>query len=101
MAGTVERSNRNETQVIRVRYWAAAKAAAGTAEDVLPVEAALTLAEVRDRVLALHPEAGRLPDVLRTCSTLVGDRPTASEDPDDVTVEPGSHVEFLPPFAGG
>ncbi|MDN4174501.1 MoaD/ThiS family protein [Nocardioides sp. SOB77] len=101
MADTVDRSKVNETQTIRVRYWAAAKAAAGTPEDVLTVDGELTLAQVRDHVLALHPDADRLPDILRTCSTLVGDRPVASEDPDTVRVAAGSDVEFLPPFAGG
>jgi len=97
----VDRSNQHETDTIRVRYWAAAKAAAGTGEDVLPVDGPLTLAQVRERVLELHPDADRLAAVLRTCSTLVGDRPTASEDPDTVQVAAGSQVEFLPPFAGG
>ncbi|WKN48064.1 MoaD/ThiS family protein [Nocardioides sp. Arc9.136] len=97
----MDRSKGNETDTIRVRYWAAAKAAAGTSEDVLPVDGPLTLAQVRDRALDLHPGADRLADILRTCSTLVGDRPTASEDPDTVQVAVGSSVEFLPPFAGG
>lgn len=85
---------------ISVRYWAGAKAAAGTAGDTLEVEAAITLAEVVTRVLALHP-GSRLPDVLAVCSTLVGDQPVASADPAQVLVEPGQSVEFLPPFAGG
>ena len=85
---------------ISVRYWAGAKAAAGTAGDVLEVEAPITLAEVVDRVLALH-EGSRLRDVLAVCSTLVGDRPVSSSDPAQVPVEPGETVEFLPPFAGG
>jgi sulfur-carrier protein len=85
---------------ISVRYWAGAKAAAGTASDVLEVAAPITLAEVVDRVLALH-EGSRLRDVLAVCSTLVGDRPVTSSDPTQVHVEPGETVEFLPPFAGG
>ncbi|MEV7431925.1 MoaD/ThiS family protein [Nocardioides sp. NPDC092400] len=101
MADTVDRSKGNETDTIRVRYWAAAKAAAGTSEDVLPVDGPLTLAQVRDRALDLHPGADRLADILRTCSTLVGDRPTGTNDPDATVVAPGSSVEFLPPFAGG
>ncbi len=60
----------------------------------------ITLAEVVERALALHPGT-RLPDVLKICSTLVGDRPVNAEDPDQVLVAPGSSVEFLPPFAGG
>ena len=50
--------------------------------------------------MALHPGT-RLPDVLGTCSALLGDRPVTAEDPDAVEVAPGSTVEFLPPFAGG
>ena len=90
----------SETKVIRVRYWAAAKAAAGTPSDDLHVTGPTTLAEVRRLAVALHPGT-RLAEVLPVCSTLVGDRPMGSADPEDVLVEPGSSVEFLPPFAGG
>jgi molybdopterin converting factor small subunit len=86
--------------VIRVRYWAAAKAAAGTAEDLLPVTGPLSLADVRRQAVALHPGT-RLEQVLSACSVLVGDEPAGSRAPDEVLVEPGSNVEFLPPFAGG
>jgi len=86
--------------VIRVRYWAAARAAAGTAEDLLPVAGQLTLAEVRRQAVALHPGT-RLEQVLSACSVLVGDEPAGSRADDDVRVDPGVSVEFLPPFAGG
>ncbi|MFC4785535.1 MoaD/ThiS family protein [Nocardioides sp. MAHUQ-72] len=85
---------------VTVHYWASAKAAAGVAGDELPVDGPITLAEVVRRAVALHPGT-RLPDVLRTCSTLLGDRPVSAEDPDGVLVAPGQTVEFLPPFAGG
>ena len=88
------------TSSITVRYWAGARAAAGTAQDVLETPAPITLADVLARVVALHP-GGRLNDVLAVCSTLVEDRPAASEDPADVLVQPGQTVQFLPPFAGG
>ncbi len=39
--------------------------------------------------------------VLGTCSVLLGDRPVATEDPDELQVPPGSELQFLPPFAGG
>jgi sulfur-carrier protein len=90
----------DETRVIRVRYWAAAKAAAGTAEDRLPVDGPVTLAEVRRQVIALHP-GSRLPAVLDACSVLVGEEPVGTRADDEVKVEPGASVEFLPPFAGG
>jgi sulfur-carrier protein len=89
-----------ETRIIRVRYWAAAKSAAGTAEDHLPVDGPVTLAEVRRQAIALHP-ATRLAEVLGACSVLVGDEPVGTRKPDEVQVAPGSSVEFLPPFAGG
>ena len=89
-----------ETNVIRVRYWAAAKAAAGTDSDDVPVAGAITLQELRSSAAALHPGTN-LAEVLAVCSTLVGDRPVGTADPATYVVEPGSDVEFLPPFAGG
>jgi sulfur-carrier protein len=88
------------TNVIEVRYWAAAKSAAGTASDRIEVDGPLTLAEVVRRAAELHAGT-RLPEVLKVCSALVGDRPVGSRDPGEVEVEPGATVEFLPPFAGG
>ena len=85
---------------IEVHYWASARSAAGVASDALEVDGPIPLAEVVRRVLELHPGT-RLPDVLQVCSTLVGDRPVSTEDPGAVLVQPGSSVEFLPPFAGG
>jgi molybdopterin converting factor small subunit len=93
-------SEGDETGVIRVHYWAAAKAAAGVPGDDLPVDEAISLSEVLRRSVALHPGT-RLADVLRTCSALLGDRPVSAEDPDEVVVPVGATVEFLPPFAGG
>ena len=85
---------------ITVRYWAGAKAAAGTGEDAFAVEGPISLAEVVIRSVGAHPGT-RLAEVLAVCSTLVQDRPTASEDAANVQVEPGETVQFLPPFAGG
>jgi molybdopterin converting factor small subunit len=89
-----------ETTVIRVRYWAAAKAAAGTDSDDVPVNGPTTLAELRTAAAALHPGT-RLAEVLSACSTLVGEQPVGRADPATYVVEPGASVEFLPPFAGG
>ncbi|WP_211753069.1 MoaD/ThiS family protein [Nocardioides lianchengensis] len=90
----------NETELIRVRYWAAAKAAAGVAQDELPVSGPVRLAELVRRVVDLHPGT-TLGEVVRACSVLVDDRPVGSADPETLLVEPGSSVELLPPFAGG
>jgi len=89
-----------ETGAITVRYWAAARSAAGVAGDRIEVRGAVPLGEVVRRAAELHPDT-RLPVVLRICSVLVGDRPVSTADPDAVLVEPGAQVEFLPPFAGG
>ena len=94
------RTAQSETHVI-VHYWAAARAAAGVAEDRLPTDVPLSLADVRERALAQHPEAAGLAAVLAVCSVLVGDEPVGRRDPAEVMVRPGSSVEFLPPFAGG
>ena len=90
----------NETQVIQVRYWAAARSAAGCDMDEIPVTGPLSLSDVLAEALRRHPGT-RLADVLSVCSVLLGDRPVATEDPGDVIVPPGASVEFLPPFAGG
>lgn len=83
---------------VRVRFWASARAAAGTSAVAVPVEASVTLGQLRDRVLAALPGRPGLPRVLEVCSVLVGEEPVH----DDATqVAPGSTVEFLPPFAGG
>ncbi len=86
--------------VVHVRYWAAAKAAAGTAGDDIEVTGPVTLHEVRRRAVDLHPGT-RLADVLGACSALVGEQPVGSRDPAEVEVPVGATVEFLPPFAGG
>ena len=85
---------------VTVRYWAAARAAAGVAEDRLSVDGEVTLADVVRRVLDLHP-VGRFPDLIKICSVLVGERPAGTRSPEQVPVRPGDTVEFLPPFAGG
>lgn len=89
----------SETQVIRVRYWAAARAAAGIAEEEVALTAPVTLLAIREEVLRRHPV--RLPEVLAVCSVLVGADPVGSRDPGGVVVAAGSTIEFLPPFAGG
>jgi len=93
--------NRPVPGTVTLRYWAAARAAAGVDQDVLEVSGTVTLAELADRARALHSGSERFALVLKTCSALVGDRPVAAVDPATVEVEPGQTVEFLPPFAGG
>ncbi|GEP39804.1 thiamine biosynthesis protein ThiS [Nocardioides psychrotolerans] len=100
MSDISDRSELNETQAIHVRYWAAARSAAGCDGDDIPVAAPISLSDVLRQVAKLHPDT-RLMAVLDTCSILLGDRPVATEDPDELMVPPGSELQFLPPFAGG
>jgi molybdopterin converting factor small subunit len=86
---------------IAVRYWAAARAAAGVESDVVPVEGETTLDQLLARVTALHADRPRLAQVVAICSVLVGDRPVGSADHSTVVLRAGDAVELLPPFAGG
>ncbi|GIH76035.1 MoaD/ThiS family protein [Planobispora longispora] len=78
-----------------IRYWAAAKDAAGTAEE--PFEAA-TLAELVTKVTAGRDELGR---VAARSSFLVDGDPVGRRAHDAVVLPEGATVEVLPPFAGG
>ncbi|HSV39420.1 MAG TPA: MoaD/ThiS family protein [Nocardioidaceae bacterium] len=86
---------------VTVRYWAAAKAAAGVESDLIPVTEPTTLAAVLSAALTLHKDRPRLEDVIGVCSVLLGDRPVGAIDPEEIAVEPGDVVQLLPPFAGG
>jgi len=86
---------------VTVRYWAAARAAAGVASDSVEVGEGTTLAVLLKTVNDLHADRSRLADVVAVCSVLVGDRPVGATDPEDVDIRPGDTVELLPPFAGG
>lgn len=87
---------------ITVRYWAAARAAAGIAEETFPGPS--SVGSLRASILERHPGSDQLAGVLGVCSVLVdGRQPVAPSDvaKGEVVVHAGSTVEFLPPFAGG
>jgi sulfur-carrier protein len=86
---------------VTVRYWAAARAAAGVEQDVLEVSDGATLADVLAEVRAVHADRPRLADIVAICSVLVGERPVGASDPAQVRLSAGDVVELLPPFAGG
>lgn len=81
---------------VTVRYWAAAKAAAGVAEE--PYDAA-TLSEALAAVRQRHP--GELARVLQRCSYLIDGDPVGTREHETVRLAEGGTVEVLPPFAGG
>lgn len=84
-----------------VRYWASARAAAGTAEEKIPVDGEVSLSWLMTRLVESHADSRRFPDVLECCAVMVGDRPVGSLSATEVVVRAGDSVEFLPPFAGG
>lgn len=87
------------TGTVTVRYWAAARAAAGRVEDV--VAGAKSVRDVLDAVQELRPGDDRFARVLAVSSLLLGDRPVRRDALDQVAVSAGDVVEVLPPFAGG
>lgn len=100
-APTPEMSTGRPGGTVVVRYWAAARAAAGVESDTIEVGEGMSLAELLDTVRDRHQDRPRLDDVVSVCSVLVGDRPVGTADPHDVPLGPGDTVELLPPFAGG
>ena len=82
---------------VTVRFWAAARAAAGTAEHEYADPASLR--DLLERVRA-DGSAG-LGRVLDVASFLVDGDPVGRRAHDAVPVPPGAVVEVLPPFAGG
>ena len=98
--GTPTDVERSRETAVTVRYWAGARAAAGTAEDVLETTGELTLADVVAQVLERHP-GEQMARTVGVCSVLLGDQPVRTQDPEAVVVRPGDVVELLPPFAGG
>lgn len=93
----------NAVQPVTVRYWAAAKAAAGVASDTVepPADRGLSLADVLADVRRRHADRPRLDAVLGVCSVLLDEQPVGTADPADVPVRAGQTVDLLPPFAGG
>ena len=79
-------------EMVTVRYWAGARAAAGVAEERLA-----GVATVDDLVTHLAESRPGLLAVLPVCSVLVGGRASSGGD----QIAPSAVVEVLPPFAGG
>jgi sulfur-carrier protein len=82
---------RSAEALVTVRYWAAARAAAGADSELLPGD---TVGAVVDAAVAAHPGLAR---VARVATFLVDGRVATRETP----VAQQSTVEVLPPFAGG
>jgi sulfur-carrier protein len=79
-----------------IRYWAAARAAAGVAEE--PYDA-VTLAEAL--AAAASGRGAEFARVIARSSFLIDGAPAGTRDPASLDLPEGATVEVLPPFAGG
>ncbi|HUJ08339.1 MAG TPA: MoaD/ThiS family protein [Streptosporangiaceae bacterium] len=95
--------------IVTLRYWAAAKEAAGVAEEKVEAEnLAEALAAGLAAAAARLPAGGsagsggdRLRLVMARSSFLVDGQPATTRPPGSVRLDDGAMVEVLPPFAGG
>ena len=85
-----------------LRFWAAAREAAGAAEETV---GAATLAEALSEAVRRrggeHGEGAALRQVLNRSSVLLNGVQVGRADPGSVRLPDGAVVEILPPFAGG
>ena len=81
---------------VTVRFFAAARAAAGINEEHITVDRPATVADVLHA--AVHEHGPKLAEVLRRCSYLLAE--TAVHN-DRMPVSDGAVLDILPPFAGG
>lgn len=84
-------STQQLSETVTVRYWAAAQAAAGVAQESYP---AGRVGQILDAARGRHPELER---VLAVATILRDGRVVRAGD----EVAAGDEVEVLPPFAGG
>jgi len=83
---------------VTIRYWAAAKEAAGVQEESVE---AVSLGDLLNAVVATRKPDRRLADVLARSSFLVNADPVGRADRSSILLDDGAVVEVLPPFAGG
>jgi molybdopterin synthase sulfur carrier subunit len=83
---------------VTIRYWAAAKEAAGLPEE--SVDAA-TLRDALDAAVASRRPDTRLATVIARSSFLVNADPVGRTPKESIVLDDGAVIEVLPPFAGG
>ncbi|SMQ62209.1 Molybdopterin converting factor, small subunit [Agreia sp. VKM Ac-1783] len=77
---------------VQVRYFAAAKAATGVAEETRPIGDSHTIGALLDE-LGDNPRA-----VFARCSFILNEVSTTDRD---IVLKDGDRLDVLPPFAGG
>ena len=89
--------------IVTLRYWAAAKDAAGTAEE--KVEAETLAVALAEGVASARERPGghgdRLERVIAHSSFLVDGQPAGTRPAQSIRLADDSVIEVLPPFAGG
>jgi molybdopterin converting factor small subunit len=83
---------------VTIRYWAAAKHAAGIAEESVD---ARTLADALGIVRQRHSDSSRFSDVLGLSSVLIDEKPVGRHAAEIIILNDKAMIEVLPPFAGG
>jgi molybdopterin synthase sulfur carrier subunit len=84
--------------MVTMRYWAAAKQAAGVAQETL---SAATLAEALATAVANRGAPTDFQAVLARSSFLVNGEQAGGRAAETVSLQEGAVIEVLPPFAGG
>lgn len=88
--------------IVTIRYWAAAKEAAGAAEETVTADTlAGALEFIRGARGAQSAQPARLTAVLARSSFLIDGQPVGTRAADAVVLTDGAVIEVLPPFAGG
>jgi molybdopterin converting factor small subunit len=83
---------------VTIRYWAAAKEAAGMAEESVD---AITLRDALDAAVASRKPDTQLATVIARSSFLVNADPVGRATTESIMLDEGAVIEVLPPFAGG
>jgi molybdopterin synthase sulfur carrier subunit len=83
---------------VTIRYWAAAKDAAGTSEETVH---AVTLRDALNTAVASRKPDTRLAAVITRSSFLVNADPVGRSAKESIVLDEGAVIEVLPPFAGG
>ena len=83
---------------VTIRYWAAAKEAAGMPEEAVD---AVTLRDALDAAVATRQPDTRLATVIARSSFLVNADPVGRMAKESIVLDEGAVIEVLPPFAGG
>jgi molybdopterin synthase sulfur carrier subunit len=90
--------------IVTLRYWAAAKEAAGIDEETINAETlagALAAARGKAEYAGHVGQDSRLRAVLARSSFLIDGLPVGTRAPEAVMLSDSAVIEVLPPFAGG